>query len=118
MKSAKGNTPKRPPLTFDAKQALSAATEGFWKVAHEVDGLKEPSLKGFAFEARERAASDPDFEFLYRALAEMAERRLAILRRRRRERGIGTQLSELPSGTGTRPRVKQLPLTTNSATAR
>jgi hypothetical protein len=75
-------------LTYAARQALDEVSQPFWKIANAIDGLKEPALKGFAFEARSRSAAESGHGYLYRAIAEMAKLRLEILRRRRS--GTGT----------------------------
>lgn len=87
LKSAQGVSKRRPPLSYDAKHAIEESSREFWKIANAIDGLKEPSLKGFAFEARHRADADGDYGFLYRAVAEMADQRLEILGRWRIGKG-------------------------------
>ncbi|UVK39931.1 hypothetical protein LHFGNBLO_001346 [Mesorhizobium sp. AR10] len=88
LKSAKGISVKRPPLTFDARHALDEATADLWKISHAIDELKEPSLKGFAYEARTRGAAFPEHGALYQAVAQMADEHLEILRRRRVGKGV------------------------------
>jgi hypothetical protein len=82
-------------LTYAARQALDEASQPFWKIANAIDGLKEPALKGFAFEARSRSAAESGHGYLYRAIAEMAELRLEILRRRRSGTGTWYALVEV-----------------------
>lgn len=79
-------SPKPPKLTYDARHALQEASNGFWGVAREIDQLAEPSLKGFAYEAR-RKGRDGHAE-LYEALAAMAEKRLAMLAARKKKTGV------------------------------
>ncbi|TPJ99498.1 hypothetical protein FJ872_30785 [Mesorhizobium sp. B2-5-9] len=69
MKTAQGVSAKRPPLTYDAKHALDEASADLWKVAHAIDELKEPSVKGFAHEARARGVRRPEHGPLYQAMA-------------------------------------------------
>ncbi|MER9755395.1 hypothetical protein NKJ46_18395 [Mesorhizobium sp. M0166] len=88
LKAAEGVAKRKAPLTYDASRALDEASEGFWKIGHAIERLKEPSLKGFAVEARQRSEADPEEGSLFRAIAEMAERRLEILRRRRVGKGV------------------------------
>jgi hypothetical protein len=89
LKQVKGVSRKKPPLTFDAKLALDEVSSTFWKISSAMDHLKEPSLKGLAFEARQRSVQDhPDYGSLYRAVAEMAEQRLEIIKRRRSSKGV------------------------------
>lgn len=88
LKSAKGVSVRRPPLTYDARQALDEASADLWKISHAIDKLKEPSLKGFAHEARSRSVARPEHAPLYQAMAQMADERLEILRRRRVGKGV------------------------------
>jgi len=88
LKAAKGSAPKRPPLTWEGKDALRQATEPFWKISFPIDQLKEPSLAGLVFEARDRAEGEPELAPLYEAIAKMADRRLNLLRARRSSKGI------------------------------
>ncbi|CAH2394826.1 hypothetical protein [Mesorhizobium escarrei] len=88
LKAAEGVAKRKPPLTYDASRALDEASEGFWKIEHAIERLKEPSLKGFAFGARQRSEANPEEGSLFRAIAEMAERRSEILRRRRVGKGV------------------------------
>ncbi|RWQ41871.1 MAG: hypothetical protein EOS21_11945 [Mesorhizobium sp.] len=87
LKSAQGLALKVPHITFDARLALDEATADLWKISHAIDQLKEPSLKGFAHEARSRGVGRPEHESLYLAMAQMADDRLEILRRRRVGKG-------------------------------
>ncbi|KAB0679046.1 hypothetical protein [Aureimonas leprariae] len=95
LKDAKGVAPKRPPLTYEASNAIDGIAKGFWDVSHKLERLKEPALKGFAFEARHRANGEPEYGALYRAIAEMADERLEILRRRRNGKGSWYALVEV-----------------------
>ena len=85
-KPVKGVSRRRPPLTFEGEQAIREASKGFWQIANAIDDLKEPSLKGFIFEAERRSKVD-ELGFLYRAVAEMAKERLGILQERRSQKG-------------------------------
>lgn len=79
-------SPKPPKLTYDARHALEEGSKGFWGIGHEIGQLAEPSLRGFAYEARRRGGdSHPE---LYEALAVMAEKRLAILAARKKKTGV------------------------------
>lgn len=88
LKALNSNMKRKPPLTYEARRALGAVTENFWKVPFEIERLKEPSLKSFVAEVRQRANSDPDFRHLYRAVADMAEWQLEVEKRRRTGKGI------------------------------
>lgn len=100
LKQIKGVSQRKPPLTAEARRAISEISEGFWKTCSVIDSLKEPSLKGFIFEAQQRSKDDQDYEHLYRAIAEMAERRLEILRRRRSDKGTWYALVEVTHWNG------------------
>ena len=86
IKVASGTIPKPPAITRDAKRALAAMTEPFYQIQNAIEDLKEPALAGLAFEAR-RMSGEFDQPQLYRAVAEIADQRAEILRRRRRGGG-------------------------------
>ncbi|KQY12713.1 hypothetical protein ASD31_15945 [Rhizobium sp. Root482] len=88
LKEAKGTSKRKPPLSYDASHALTKVSQGFWEIAREIDRLKEPSLKGFAFESRSKAKEDPEYRHLYEALAKMADDRVELLKRKRSGKGI------------------------------
>lgn len=75
-----------PKVTFEAKHALSDASGHFWQISNALSGLTEQGLVGLAYKARQEAEVD-DSGPLYRAVAEMADRRLEILRRHRSGKG-------------------------------
>lgn len=95
LKQLKGVSPRKPSLTFDARRALDEIAEGFWKTTSAIDRLKEPSLKGFIFEAQQRSRDEPDYDHLYQAVAETAKRSLEIARRRRSGKGVWYALVEI-----------------------
>lgn len=95
LKHLKGVSQRKPPLTSEARRAIGEIAEGFWKTSSAIDSLKETSLRGFVFEAQQRSKDDPDYEFLFRAIAEMGERRLEVLRRRRSDKGVWYALVEV-----------------------
>ncbi|SFU21033.1 hypothetical protein [Mesorhizobium sp. YR577] len=88
LKVTKGVTKRKPPLTYDARHAINEISSLFWKISNAIEQLKEPSQKGFGFEARERSRYDPDYAPLYRAIAEMSEWQLEVQSRRRTGKGI------------------------------
>lgn len=88
LKEAKGVSQRTPPLTFEAKHTLDKISAGFWEIANAIEALKEPSLRGFAFEARKRASEDLEHRHLYNALAEAAVDRLELLKRQKTGKGI------------------------------
>lgn len=88
LKEAKGISQRKPALTFEAKHTLDKISAGFWEISHAIEALKEPSLRGFAFEARKRASEDLEHRHLYNALAEAAVDRLELLKRQKTGKGI------------------------------
>jgi len=88
LQDAKGVSRKRPPLTFDARHALDEIGGGFWKIGNQISSLKDPSLKGFIFEARTLAAQELEYRHLYEALAKMGEDQLELSARKRSGKGV------------------------------
>ncbi|PKA44035.1 hypothetical protein CWR43_06940 [Rhizobium sullae] len=95
LKEAKGVSKRKPPLTFEAKHALSKISAGFWEITNEIEGLKEPSLRGFAFEARKRAAEELEYRHLHTALADTAADQLELLRRQKTGKGVWYAVLEI-----------------------
>ncbi|MGN7772194.1 hypothetical protein [Phyllobacterium sp. 22552] len=100
LKDAKGVAGRRPPLTYDAKNAIEKASAEFWKIANEIEDLKPPSLKGFLYEVRQRFSNDPDYRHLYEALAKMGEDQLELLKRRESGNGVWYAVVEVWRSTG------------------
>jgi hypothetical protein len=94
LKTAKGANARTPSVSHRAKHALEEASEPFWKIGYQIDRLNEHDLKGFAFEAR-RVAEEGFYPELHRALAELADRRLTLLTRRRSSKGIWYAVAEI-----------------------
>ncbi|XNY05228.1 hypothetical protein ACMFL9_12160 (plasmid) [Sinorhizobium meliloti] len=88
LQDAKGVSRKRPPLTFDAKHALNEIASSFWKIGNQISSLKEPSLKGFVFEARLLAGQELEYRHLYEALARIGEDQLELSARKRSGKGV------------------------------
>lgn len=88
LKALKGTSIRKPPLSFEARRALSEASAAFSEICRSVDSLKEPSLKAFAFESRKLSKEDPDFAHLYRAVADISDWQLEVLRRKRTGKGV------------------------------
>jgi hypothetical protein len=88
LKAAQGVSKRKPPLSYDARHAIDEISGSFWKISHAIERLKEPSLKAFGFEARQRSGDEPEFAHLYRALAEMSDWHLEVQRRRRTGKGV------------------------------
>jgi hypothetical protein len=53
----KGKAPNKPPLTYEAQNAIRMISSELWKLTSEIEKLSEPALKGFAYEARRHAAT-------------------------------------------------------------
>ncbi len=82
---ATGKAPRRPPLTYEAKEALRKIHEKLASISFELERLSEPALKGLAFEAREKAREEGD---LWAGLADECDRLREVRVRRRTGRGI------------------------------
>jgi hypothetical protein len=87
IKPAKSVAQKPPPLTYDAKSAIREIETQTFGIAGKISALSEPALKGFAFEARERAKNDLDNP-LWLGIANAADRRREILARHRTGKGV------------------------------
>jgi hypothetical protein len=88
LKEAKGVSQRRPPLSYDAKHAIEQASRQFWDIEREISALKDPSLKGFIFEARERSGQELEYKHLYEALAKMGQDQLELSARKRTGNGV------------------------------
>jgi len=95
LRGVDGLAPRRPPLTHEARRATDEISELLWKAGLALDRLKEPGLKGIAFEFRRRSKTNPESGRLYQAIAEMADDSLEIMRRRRSEKGVWFALVEV-----------------------
>jgi hypothetical protein len=82
---ATGKELRRPPLTYEAKEALRKIDEKLASVGFELDRLSELALKGLAFEARQRAEAQSG---LWAGLADECDHLREIKARRRTGRGI------------------------------
>jgi hypothetical protein len=83
--TATGKVPRKPPLTYDAKQAFREIDVKLATVTFELEKLAEPGLKGLAFEAREKAEEEAG---LWAGLADECDRLREVRARRRTGRGI------------------------------
>ncbi|WP_152044504.1 hypothetical protein [Aureimonas psammosilenae] len=95
LKDAKGIASRRPPLTYEAKEAIREISKDFWRVPMHLSRLTEPALKSLAFEARQRVKEDREVAPLFKAVAEMADVRAEVVRRRRMKGGIWFAVLEL-----------------------
>ncbi|MEO4043664.1 hypothetical protein AAFN47_18865 [Hoeflea sp. CAU 1731] len=96
LKFVKGTSVRRPPFTADAERCMRKVSADFWMFDQHIGMLSEPGLKGFAYEARERAEDKfPETPELYEALAAMADRHLAIHQQWRSGKGVWYALVEL-----------------------
>lgn len=84
----KGISQKKPTLTSDGRRAIEKASAHFWEIPMELAKLKEPSLKGFVFEAKKRAKEEVEYAPLYGALAQMGENQLELAVRTRSGKGV------------------------------
>ncbi len=88
VKSIAAKTPKKPPLTWEAKQLLPEIGVKLATIASDLARLSEPALKGLAFEARRTADYREDNPPLWRGLADACDRQREILCRRRLGKGV------------------------------
>lgn len=88
VKAIVGKQPKKPPLTWEAKQALPEIGAKLATIASDLARLSEPALKGLAFEARRTADYREDSPPLWRGLADACDRQRENLRRRRLGNGV------------------------------
>lgn len=94
IKTVKGKAPKKPPLTYEAKEALREISEKIGSIAVQLEFLKEPALKGLAFEAR-RTAESREEPALWRGVADECDRRREILARHRTGKGVWYAVVEI-----------------------
>jgi hypothetical protein len=83
--TATGKVPRKPPLTYDAEQALREIDVKLATIIFELEKLSEPALKGPAFKAREKAEEEAG---LWTGLADECDRLREVRTRRRTGRGI------------------------------
>ena len=82
---ATGRAPRRPPLTYEAKEALREIDVKLATIIFKLEELSEPALKGLAFEAREKAEEEAG---LWAGVADECDHLREIKARRRTGRGI------------------------------
>ena len=83
--SVKGTAPRRPPLSWQARDTLLLIGKSLDQVDHALSTLSEPGLRGLAFEA-ERTAT-VEHAALWRGVAAHARHRRAVLAAHRTGRG-------------------------------
>ncbi|WP_375458296.1 hypothetical protein [uncultured Enterovirga sp.] len=86
--SVKGSSAKRPPLTYEARSAVSELGSKIGSIVIELEALSETALKGLIFEARETAAQEAEHRPLWEGVATQADRIREIKARRRTGTGI------------------------------
>ncbi|WGJ13771.1 hypothetical protein QEV83_13910 [Methylocapsa sp. D3K7] len=89
-----GKTPKKPPLTWQAKNSLSEIAPKISLIAWQLADLKEPALKGLAFEAR-RTAEFGEETALWMGLANECDRLREIKARHRTGKGTWYAVIEI-----------------------
>ena len=95
FRSLKGVDPRKPPLPLDAERTLNGFSDHFGRIAYAIDSLKEPSLKGLSFEARRRAKHEKEQAPLLEAVAQLADYRRQVLRRRKSGKGTWYAVVEI-----------------------
>ena len=87
VESVKGTAPKKPPLSYRAKDALAAIGRDLAMIQNQLEGLRENELKAIAFEAHRMASFVDDGPSIWKGIAEAAERQKAIAAAHRTGRG-------------------------------
>lgn len=95
VSSVTGKSPRKPPLTTDAKRILPDITHRLSLIASDLAMLSESSLKGLAFEARRTAEYGEDNPALWNGVAEACDRQREILRRWRLGNGTWYAVLEI-----------------------
>jgi hypothetical protein len=80
-----GKAPRRPPLTYEAKEALRNIREKIISIECELERLSEAALKGLAFETRKEAEDEAG---LWSGVADECDRLRELRARQRTGRGI------------------------------
>lgn len=88
VQTVKGKAPKRPPLTHEAKNALSEITSKIGAILRELDDLSEPALKGLIYEANRTARAYSETRHLWGAVALEADKKREIKARHRTGKGV------------------------------
>ncbi len=88
IKPVKGKAPKRPPLTSEARDALSEIEAKVSLITMALENLSEPALKGLAHEANRMAKARWGIRPIWSAIAQQAEREREIKARHRTGRGV------------------------------
>lgn len=86
VQTVQGKAPKKPPMTWEGKQALAEIGGKIASISRAIDDLSERSLLGLAFEARRTADFGEDAS-LWSGLADECDRQRAIKARRRTGKG-------------------------------
>jgi hypothetical protein len=84
----KGKAPKRPPLTYEAKNALSEINAKISSIRLELEDLSESALKGLVYEANRSARAYSEHRHLWSAVALEANRQREIKARHRTGKGV------------------------------
>ena len=92
--SVKGNLPKAPPLTHDARRALTEIGQKINSISFDLSKLSEPALKGLAYEASRNVEYDEETA-LWKGIAEECNRRIEIFKRHRKGNGVWYAVVEL-----------------------
>ena len=91
----KGEAPKPPSISFEARNAVSELRSGVWRAMSALTDLSEHSLKGASFLLREAATDDPEVSAVLDAFAAAADRRREIKARHRRGNGVWVAIIDI-----------------------
>ena len=89
VESVKGVVPKKPPVSYRAKDALSAIAREIGIIEERLRSLSEADLKGLIFEAHRTGSFQDESQAMWGGVAEEAERRQKIAAAKRTGRGGG-----------------------------
>ncbi len=88
VESVKGSAPKRPPMTYEGREARTAISQAHFSIMMAIEHLSEPALKGLAYDLREAARHDLEYRALKIGAAEEVGRLREVRARHRTGRGI------------------------------
>ena len=87
VESVKGVVPKKPPVSYRAKDALSAIAREIGIIEERLRSLGEADLKGLIFEAHRTGSFQDEAQAMWSGVAAEAERRQKIAAAKRTGRG-------------------------------
>ena len=102
IKMVTGTAPRRPPLTYEAKDTLHDIEGKLSMLQYRISTLSEPALKGLAFAAQERGREDPQLRPIWEGVAGACDRECEVRKQRRRKGGVWFAVVEVFRSDATR----------------